>query len=744
MANNLIKDGVTSKGGITSSDIANKQTNKPTSVASNKKIRSTDWNVAIAGLQDSRDWFKGTVVESIAGLRGVSGTKDGAPGFVTGYYAPHDGGEGPFRWDSTSTDDDDGGMTIKPTAVSGAGRWKRLLQAHGTRVNVKHFGAKGDYSADDTDAFLNAIAYIETIVSLPPFNSIPNNPNINEGCVLFVPLGWYKVQATLVFRRSIHFLGERNPLTGAGSQLIWSKPGGADINGIDIPTTEAGTNNSGVGCTIENLGFFGPYSASPWPTLSPEDLQKRLDSYGTDKGSGLLIRVPRVTVRRCYFNGWLWDGVNIQNDVAEDNCNLTRLYDCLFGNNGRHGVFLQGNNSSACYTEQLSGEGGAGGYLIFDRSFLGNTHVAPHSEGYTNDDGNGHSYYSARNNNCVFIGAYQEASDGPASFGLNTVVIGGTWGNGIATTAGDGTPGNVDAEANGDPILTAQLRAAPSIGMSLKGCVLDGYPYFPTQTFTAPSTNLGSVYAQHLLDASSNNMTVNLTSPAFAVQRQLFFFKRIDTVSANSVTLGVQGIGNTIDGLSTVSMAPGDCIAVIADSTEYKVVWRYTASSSAPSEPEIQWSMVDGGYTNSVTAGAFTEGMQFQILAAATVTGGRFYYPDSTSRSVTLTLWDDAGGVLATKTATFSSAGVKTLSFDTPYSLTGAGIYRKLTMSLFTSGEAIFGPAKSSVSIPSTPALLGPHYLLLNAGTEAAGASETWPDPNTTVANVIEPVFTVP
>jgi hypothetical protein len=68
---------------------------------------------------------------------------------VLGYYAENDGGGGTFYWDDTSSDTDNGGTVIKPTAAGITGRWHRVYSGY---VNVRWFGAKGDDSNDDTAA----------------------------------------------------------------------------------------------------------------------------------------------------------------------------------------------------------------------------------------------------------------------------------------------------------------------------------------------------------------------------------------------------------------------------------------------------------------------------------------------------------------------------------------------------------------------------------------------------------------
>jgi len=117
---------------------------------------------------------------SIAALRLRSGTVIANAAKTLGYYAAGDGGGNSFYWDSTSTATPNGGTVIKPTAVSGAGRW--LAVDTSSYINVKQFGAVGDGVADDTAAFMSAFAKIKT-----------------SGGAIYVPAGVYKVSSTLDF-----------------------------------------------------------------------------------------------------------------------------------------------------------------------------------------------------------------------------------------------------------------------------------------------------------------------------------------------------------------------------------------------------------------------------------------------------------------------------------------------------------------------------------------------------------------
>ncbi len=92
---------------------------------------------------------------SIAALRLRSGTTIANAAKTLGYYSAGDGGGNSFYWDSTSTATDNAGTVIKPTAVSGAGRW---LAVNTVEVNPLQFGCYGDNTNDDTEAMKSMLS----------------------------------------------------------------------------------------------------------------------------------------------------------------------------------------------------------------------------------------------------------------------------------------------------------------------------------------------------------------------------------------------------------------------------------------------------------------------------------------------------------------------------------------------------------------------------------------------------------
>ena len=100
---------------------------------------------------------------SIAALRLRSGTTIANAAKTLGYYSAGDGGGNSFYWDSTSTATDNAGTVIKPTAVSGAGRW---LAVDTATVLAEQFGAYADGNIHSDTTYLQAAINTGTNVEL--------------------------------------------------------------------------------------------------------------------------------------------------------------------------------------------------------------------------------------------------------------------------------------------------------------------------------------------------------------------------------------------------------------------------------------------------------------------------------------------------------------------------------------------------------------------------------------------------
>jgi len=91
--------------------------------------------------------------DNIAALRLRSGTTTANAAKTLGYYSAGDGGANSFYWDGTSTATDNSGTVIKPTSVSGAGRW---LATNPELTTLLQWGAFADGTITDDSAKINA------------------------------------------------------------------------------------------------------------------------------------------------------------------------------------------------------------------------------------------------------------------------------------------------------------------------------------------------------------------------------------------------------------------------------------------------------------------------------------------------------------------------------------------------------------------------------------------------------------
>lgn len=178
-------------------------------------------------------------IDSIAELRTLSKLVYDQV-IVSGYYTKGDGGGGVYFFDASDTTSADNGGTI--IVAADGGRWKLIFVSIPT---VKHFGAKGDGSTDDTAAFQNAI-----------------NTVVSTTYGLFIPSGVYRLTSTLLVSSALrlHGTGGSPYITntgnrGLGSWLFFDHTGkGISVDGTGMLS----------GVMFEKLGTF---RTQPTPTV---------------------------------------------------------------------------------------------------------------------------------------------------------------------------------------------------------------------------------------------------------------------------------------------------------------------------------------------------------------------------------------------------------------------------------------------------------------------------------------------
>ncbi len=185
-------------------------------------------------------------VDSMVELRGLAaGVTGDDRAILMGYYDINDGGQGGFAWDTTSTEDDNGGTIILPDGYVGTGRWKRVCETG--VLNVKWFGAVGDYDTDDTDAFRRCMD------ALPEDSSTPLIGAAHRGGTMLIPFGNFSLDGEFIINRHVHIVGVNDCNTGWSASVI-NFP--IDSNGF-IFSYEGGINlNFGHGASIRQVAIW--------------------------------------------------------------------------------------------------------------------------------------------------------------------------------------------------------------------------------------------------------------------------------------------------------------------------------------------------------------------------------------------------------------------------------------------------------------------------------------------------------
>ncbi|HEY0515327.1 MAG TPA: glycosyl hydrolase family 28-related protein [Thermoanaerobaculia bacterium] len=260
-----------------------------------------------------------------------------------GCVTPGDGGGGLFYWDADTATPDDGGTVIVPSIEPRAGCWKRIQD--GDALSVKWFGAVGDGSQPNDDAFANAIHALRFPASFG-----------TQGPTIVVPPGIYAFQDTIVIDRQIVLRGSAG---GAGfPSTVLRFPSGT--GGIRI--VRAGDGGvAGDGSLVEGLRIEGARSGSP-------------SCEAPSSAHGITMNA-RAFVERCSVANFDGDGIHIEAFMPQSNANGWMLRSIRIDAVGGHGVFVHGSDANAGCATAVDVADNAG-WGIWDASFLGNTFIA--------------------------------------------------------------------------------------------------------------------------------------------------------------------------------------------------------------------------------------------------------------------------------------------------------------------------------------------------------------------------------
>lgn len=211
------------------------------------------------------------VVDSIAALRALSKATY-TRAFVTGYYAPHDGGGGAYQYDSADTTTADNNGTV--IVAADGGRWK-LQQT--TPISVKQFGAKGDGATDDTTSFNLAFAGMGSGTLYVPPGTFIVSSNITIGANQF--LQGAGQSATIISATSLvgNTILMPNPNSGISNLtvtglvtrtlgrhiFVTAGSGPVYVNDVTITNYFVGIELNGTGHFLNNIVINNTVSSSP-------------------------------------------------------------------------------------------------------------------------------------------------------------------------------------------------------------------------------------------------------------------------------------------------------------------------------------------------------------------------------------------------------------------------------------------------------------------------------------------------
>ncbi len=185
-------------------------------------------------------------VDSMVELRGLAaGVTGDDRAILMGYYDINDGGQGGFAWDTTSTEDDNGGTIILPDGYVGIGRWKRVCEPG--VLAVRWFGAVGDYWTDDTAAFLACKN------ALPTTPTDPLLSTARGGGTMLLGYGNYSLSDTFLIDRHMRIEGVNDCNTGWSASVV-NFP--QDTTGFRFDYTAGISANNGSGSEISRVAIW--------------------------------------------------------------------------------------------------------------------------------------------------------------------------------------------------------------------------------------------------------------------------------------------------------------------------------------------------------------------------------------------------------------------------------------------------------------------------------------------------------
>ena len=250
----------------------------------------------------------GQVVKSIVELKTLLKNTPSKNAFVTGYYAPGDGGGGPYWLDSTDTTSADNGGTV--IVAADGGRWKL---SHTGTLSVLQFGADPTGTNDSAPAFKAIRDYFQTVGDF-------------RGGKIHVPKGYFKMLDAWIFTAAAAVV---HNITIVGDGILCTT----------LDFTGAPANTDGI-------GFVGAGAHVVINGLMVKGARRNGISFATCHE----ISVQEVRVQNCLNHGIHFDDTFM--------CSLSDIWSTT---NGGNGVNFQQKHTSVTgyrvYTNDNTGIG---------------------------------------------------------------------------------------------------------------------------------------------------------------------------------------------------------------------------------------------------------------------------------------------------------------------------------------------------------------------------------------------------
>lgn len=331
-------------------------------------------------------------LRSISGVPVSPATATPQVVIARGYWAASDGGGGIFQWDSSSESMDDGGIIVCPTDHTTSGRWRRLFSG---AINVRWFGAVGNGTTDDLDAFNRAL----TAHGTPPM-----------GHRIFVPPGTYRLSAPLNLTRVVVIEGATGGewSVGAASVLLFD----AGVHGIIVHRAVSSPETGGM---------------ADWSSIS--DLCVRAAAK-TTAAHGITLNA-RARITNCFVSNFAGHGILIDSSVAVGyNSNGFRISSSRITGCDQDGIRVTGSDSNAGLVDLVDVLGN-GGWGVHDTSLTGSTYLACHAAANLT----GPYRLSNSGQGGLLVNCYSEGDQSPSNVQLPAAAIGGTHGAGFTADA---------------------------------------------------------------------------------------------------------------------------------------------------------------------------------------------------------------------------------------------------------------------------------------------------------------------